>query len=340
MPGRFSTSSTAAAAMGEQPLHAVEPPVLAKLALGGDEAVWREVMALHSNDALLPQSHLRASAARIGAAALAISALFAVLIVAVGAALRARKRAAAGGAAGGGKASAVPAVSALHTAYQITNLAVNLGLGVLGAYHFALAMPPLAEVGLAQRVEGWESVAVFAELQIGYQLWSIPTGLFLVGEHGAMLVHHACVMVVGSMSAFFTNGFRFYTPFFYGLIEISSVPLAVMNAFRASPAMARRHPAVHQGFRLVFSLLFLTVRIYMWVPQILDYLRVGAMLGLTCGTSLCRAGCALSWWAAVGLTCLQFIWGSKICKGLFRAFAAMSGRGREGGRGSKKVRAD
>ena len=113
-----------------------------------------------------------------------------------------------------------------------------------------------------------------------------------------------------------------------------------MNAFRASPAMARRHPAVHQGYRLVFSLLFLTVRIYMWVPQILDYLRVGAMLGLTCGTSLCRAGCALSWWAAVGLTCLQFIWGSKICKGLFRAFAAMSGRGRKGGRGSKKVRAD
>ena len=224
---------------------------------------------------------------------------------------------------------AMPHVTEWKTAYQITNLLVNLGLGLLGIYHYNYTVTKPSDTPTSQRVEGWEDMSAFAELQIAYELWATPVGVFLVNEHGAMLFHHVCVIVVGSMSAFFTNGFRYFTPFFYGLIEISSVPLAAMNAFKGNPELAQRYPLANQLIRLVFAVSFLTVRFFMWMPNIVRYLHVAAMLGFTCRSTKCTVGCALSWWSAIGLTCLQLLWSYKIVQGILGALI---------GGGSSKVK--
>ena len=355
MIGTSGNPSAAAAAVHE-------PQSFVRSALGAssDTAFWDEVNALHDNDALLPPEHLRASATRIGSVLAIISILYMFLVLLVRAARRTigkrsdgngivRRQSSSSSSATDGtsnvaRASAnstssnrsnndiehtpLPRVSEWKTAYQITNLAVNLYLGLLGIYHFLYTITPSSQTPPSQRVEGWENMSIFGELQIGYQLWAIPVGIFLVNEHGAMLAHHLCVIVVGAMSSFFTNGSRYFTPFFYGLIEVISVPLAVMNAFKGNPELARKFPVASQMSRLVFAISFLTVRVVMWMPQMIDYLRVAATLGFTCRSMKCRVGCAMSWWSAVGLTFLQLLWATKIVQGLLKIIFG-SGKGSE-----------
>ena len=293
-----------------------DPPAFVRsiLAPANDagQAMWEEVASLHDNDALLPADQLLASARRIASVVAIISTLYSFLVVFIRSARRMMVQ-------DSDERKAVPHVTEWKTAYQITNLLVNLGLGLLGIFHYNYTVTKPSVTPTSQRVEGWEDITVFAELQIAYQLWAIPVGILLVNEHGAMLFHHVCVIVVGSMSAFFTNGFRYFTPFFYGLIEISSVPLAVMNAFKGNPELSQRYPMANQLIRLVFAVSFLTVRFFMWMPNIVRYLHIAAMLGFTCRSTKCAVGCALSWWSAIGLTCLQLLWSYKIVQGIVGA---------------------
>mmetsp|Transcript_12529 Transcript_12529/g.27071 ORF Transcript_12529/g.27071 Transcript_12529/m.27071 type:complete len:345 (+) Transcript_12529:193-1227(+) len=332
------------------------PPSLVGAALLGssDAAFWDEVHALHDNDALLPPDNIRASLTRIAASVATISTLYAFLVLLIRTAVARRRRknsyekrnednenisnssrCSRRGSTGDSPAPPLPHISEYKMAYQVTNLVINLVLGLLGLYHFLYTVTPSDRTSPSQRVEGWDDLSIFGELQIGYQLWSIPVGIWLVNEHSAMLAHHVCVMIVASMSAFFTNGFRYFTPFFYGLIESSSVPLAVMNAFRGNPQLAQRYPKVSQMSRNVFIISFFTVRFVLWMPQIIDYLRIAAMLFFTCRTTTCQVGCAMSWISAVGLTFLQLLWATKIVRGLVRL---ASGGGSVGGdkRGKKE----
>lgn len=302
---------------------AYEPPSFVKSALAPGEqgsAFWQEVSALHDNNALLPADHLRSSLSRIGSAVAVITTMHVLLVFSIRSARRVVSKKTDNDRNENDEKSALPhvPVSDWKTAYQITNLAVNLALGLLGIYHFFHTITAPSQTPPSQRVEGWENMSIFGELQIAFQLWAIPVGVFLVNEHGAMLAHHFCVIVVGSMSAFFTNGFRYFTPFFYGLIEISSVPLAVLNAFKGDPQLAQRFPMMNQTIRLIFAISFLTVRFVMWMPQITDYLRVAAMLFFTCRSTKCRVGCAMSWLSAVALTFLQLLWATKIVQGLVK----------------------
>jgi len=303
-----------------------EPPAFVKSRLApaddAGSAMWDEVASLHDNDALLPVDQLTASLNRIGSVLAVISTLYAFLVVFIRSVRRmmiydGRKE--------------MYHVSEWKTAYQITNLTVNLSLGLLGIYHYNYTVSQPSATPTSQLVEGWEDMSIFGELQIAYQLWAIPVGKFLVNEHGLMLFHHVCVIVVGMMSAFFTNGFRYFTPFFYGLIEISSVPLAVMNGFKGNPELSRRYPSLNQVARLVFAVSFLVVRFFMWMPNIARYLHVAAMLGFTCRSKKCQLGCALSWWSAIGLTCLQLLWSYKIVHGVI--MGALTGGAGGGGVG-------
>lgn len=208
----------------------------------------------------------------------------------------------------------------IKRSYQLTNLLVNFFLGTYGIYFFIQKIPSVQDISTVEKIEGMRDVTFFANVQIGYQLWAIPVGLFLVNEMGLMIVHHFAVICVASISTFLTNGFRYYTPFFYGVIEISSVPLSLMNMFKNNPEWQKRYPTANHIIRLVFSLTFLTVRVYMWLPLIYDYLRhLGMVLWtsdnftVTCiYTSMCVS--------AVLLTFLQLFWASLIVKGMVGVF--------------------
>lgn len=206
--------------------------------------------------------------------------------------------------------------------YQLTNLTVNACLGTVGLYHFYYTLPD--NPSLQEQVLGWqESLYPIAGLQIAYQLWAIVMGIFVVKESPAMILHHVCVILVSCMCSFMTIGFRYWTPFFLGMVELSSVPLAIMNTFKDYNVFIQQYPKVYFYVRLAFAFSFLIVRWFMFAPRKYIFLRQ-CMWAILSSTS--RRGryyqvfMSFVWISAFFLWCLQVFWGTLILKGLANVF--------------------
>jgi len=203
----------------------------------------------------------------------------------------------------------------LKTAYQITNMTVNLGLGAYGIYHFFFSLPVMDAVPITERISGFPEFAIFGAIQVGYNAWALPIGYYFMDEPMSMLGHHIAVLCVGSISCFGSFGFRYHAPFFFGVIEISSVPLSIMNFCKNNQELADgRFPKLFPKIRVVFVVTFLTVRVLMWTPLIKDVLYSSALLGWTCDTNACRIGVGSFWCSVMFLTLLQFYWAFLIIK--------------------------
>lgn len=215
-------------------------------------------------------------------------------------------------------------------AYQFTNMSVNLFLGLYGIYHYYASVPQMHLVPITERIRGFPEFAIFGALQTGYNLWSLPIG-FVMKEPMAMVGHHIAVLCVGSLSCFSVHGFRYHAPFFFGVIEISSVPLSIMNFCKDNKDMKLKIGKNSKGdfpleklggiIRPIFAITFLLVRVILWSPQILDVLRISGLLGYTCpsGDYVCRTALGSFWLSALFLTLLQFFWGSLVVKGILNA---------------------
>lgn len=203
-------------------------------------------------------------------------------------------------------------VDSYRDSYQMTNMCVNFVLGCLGIYHY-LRLP--SNVPISERITMPDYV-LFAKLQIGFNLWAVPVGLLMVNESTTMLIHHACVILIAGMSCFCTAGYRYHCPFFYGLIEISSVPLSIMNMFKNNRKWIENKPSVYAAVRVTFAVAFLTTRVVMWIPQMFDFLYIISLYFWTCQSPFCYAVNGVNFSNGIFLTCLQLFWASEIVKGL------------------------
>lgn len=194
----------------------------------------------------------------------------------------------------------------MKASYQLTNLLVNLSLGLLGIY-YELFSGSQVDHSIANKIMGHPELRYFAIIQIGYQLWGLPIGIFCVNETSSMIVHHVAVICVASTSTFLTCGFRYFTPFFYGVIEISSVPLSVMNSFKNNPDWITRYPNLYGKVRLVFGLTFLAVRVVFWTPFYWDVIVLAMMLWRSSvGSTKVILGVFNA--SSMVLTLLQYFW--------------------------------
>ncbi len=204
----------------------------------------------------------------------------------------------------------------LQNSYKATSLVMNGLLAGIGIYHFYVTLPNMSTP--TERIEGYEELLILPCIIIAYNLWALPTGL-LIGEPTEMIIHHIAVLIVGSLAAFFTNGFRYHTPFFFGLIETSSVPLVIMNLFRENPDLDAKHPVASLATALCFAISFLVTRVFMWLPQAADFIRLSGMLAYTASTIGGRMMLGSSVVVCLFLTLLQLFWASKIVKGMINA---------------------
>lgn len=203
-------------------------------------------------------------------------------------------------------------------AYQMTNGITNLGLGLMGLYYQFYVLPESAST--QQRIEGLSDLYILGAIQIGFQIWSIVIGLLWVDESTHMLFHHGAVIMASAKSVFMTNGFRYYAPIALGMTELSSVPLSVMNAFKDNAAWREANPQGYLASRLLFSLAFLGIRIVIFVPQHLEYLRLTFLMNYFADTQhvglLYRAYMGIAWVGGIFLLVLQLYWGCLIVNGL------------------------
>ena len=221
--------------------------------------------------------------------------------------------------------SSTPLLQRRRLAYQATNLVVNSFLGLAGIY-CEVFLKPNSQMQVTELITNFNHFQYFGSIQLGYQMWAIPVGVFLVSESTPMLVHHCATILVATMSSFFSNGFRFYASFFYGLIEITSVPLSIMNTFKDHPKWIERHNLAYLVIRLVFAVSFLYVRLWLFIPRMASFLRDLYLIAATSDNQYYQVYMALVWMSSFFLQLLQIWWGSLIIKGLVKVVLGGEGK--------------
>lgn len=202
--------------------------------------------------------------------------------------------------------------------YQITNLITNSFIGLLGLYAQYHLLPENPTV--KEKIQGSDQLAILGSIQIGFQVWSIFMGLFVVEESVAMLAHHGCVICASFKVTFMTNGFRYFAPLAFGMTELSSVPLAIMNAFKNNKSWIDARPQFYGCIRAVFAATFLFVRIYKFVPQHLEYLKLSFLVPYLAQDhdAWYRTYMFTNWIGACFLLYLQLYWGYLIVSGMLK----------------------
>jgi hypothetical protein len=211
-----------------------------------------------------------------------------------------------------------PSARVYKVSYQLTNFLVNLALALLGiAYHDFFRF---FDKSIEYQVLSHRKYYTFSAIQFGYNLWALPVGVLLVKESIPMLLHHVFVLIVSYCSGCLSLGFNSFSPFMYGVLETSSVPLAIMNTFKDHPEYVQAYPKVYASIRVIFAVSFLIIRWVLFIPLILQFLRFYAMATIACPSTPIKLIRALSWMSSFFLLILQLYWGGLVVKGLLRLF--------------------
>merc|ERR1719359_1697822 len=96
-------------------------------------------------------------------------------------------------------------------------------------------------------------------------LWDIPCSVFIPSmKDNVMLAHHlGMALVAGAVST--TGTGSYYALFFFGVIEISSIPLTLVDIFHPKrfPQLAKKYAILgtaNEVCRPLFAVLFLLLR--------------------------------------------------------------------------------
>jgi len=209
----------------------------------------------------------------------------------------------------------------IQNSYQATNLCVNLTLGLYGLYTWLTIVPGLYTIPPPDKITGFLQFIPFSAAQLGYNMWSIPMGVLVIGESKAMLGHHVAALIISFLANFFTVGYRYYSPFFLGVYELSSVPLAIMNSFKKNREWANKNsPISFVTAKVMFAVFYLVIRVILGTPQMWDNMRIATILFGGCGDIYCRllvgTFCVLGYFLAL----LQYAWGYLVVTGLYQVW--------------------
>lgn len=161
---------------------------------------------------------------------------------------------------------------AFKASYQLTNLLVNFSIGIYGLHECMKSKDFLfskwSEGGIADHVFHHENFYLFPAFQVGYNLWSLPVGILYVKEPPSMIVHHISVIIICSLSATSHFGFRIHAPYFLGMFELSSVPLAVVNYLKDHHDWTVKHcKGPFMMMKILFAVTFVSIRIVLGTPH-------------------------------------------------------------------------
>lgn len=176
----------------------------------------------------------------------------------------------------------------MKLSYVATNFTVNLSLGLLGLYTILTSPNPMAlinptyEPSLLERVTGYNQYANFASYQLAYNIWALPVGIFYVDEAPLMILHHISVLTSTTLSCYSNLTYLYSSVYIFGLAELSSVPLAIMNYLKENKEWAQRN--FQKGsliFKVMFAVSFLILRVIVATPLIMDLTRSSFLVNWT-----------------------------------------------------------
>ena len=218
------------------------------------------------------------------------------------------------------------------TAHQFVALPLMIFLSVIGWSTWFTTegnegySTPLERVSKVHEVGRQLSGIIFCQLL----LWDVPIGLLTKTlRQPEMILHHVLMLILAYMSFKF-NMFTYYTPLYFGAIELSGVPLALVDLThpRHQPwcTFFEQHPnlaILPQISRPAFAVLYFICRMFIFpyymfgmvLPDIYDLLSEGSDMA----ASLIVVGIF-----AILLTLLQLYWGLLIAQQVMKMFNSSS----------------
>ena len=195
--------------------------------------------------------------------------------------------------------------SPLHVclAYQIVSTVCVFRLSYLGWYGIVHDLGDMTTP--VQRIHGSTNTGTTLGYFMGnYQLWNFGVSL-LIPEYRTVpiLLHHS----ISALLAFLTTTpyLQTYSLFYSGIVEISSIPLAIVDVNKLVDLDQKNLVMIS---RAVFAVLFILLRVVVWTAVNASFYR--DMVSL----SVLDAYCIVFVTSNVGLTGLQYYWASKIVK--------------------------
>ena len=168
----------------------------------------------------------------------------------------------------------------MRLSYQATNFIVNLSLAILGIYTIFNSKKPLTllhpfyESDILVRISGYTQYTYFAAFQLGYNFWALPVGILFVDESPFMILHHVAVLSSTVLACYSSTAYNYASVYIFGVAEMSSVPLAIMNYLKYHREWTKKHFESGYGvIKIVFAVSFLILRVFIATPLILDLLR-------------------------------------------------------------------
>jgi len=155
-------------------------------------------------------------------------------------------------------------------------------------------------------------------VMLAFQIWDFCSTVLMSKEvkgQAQHIAHHASSTLLCAIALLNgPHGFlMYYGPFFFGISEISSIPLAFMDLFKYSKELTATYPNANEAIRVSFAVLFLLLRCIYWPIVSVNFWRN------TLTYSAIPLWLEIVWYFFnISLTLLQFYWGSLIIKGIIK----------------------
>lgn len=145
-------------------------------------------------------------------------------------------------------------------AHQVCSLAAMSFIAGCGVYYW------FTEAGHAKdriysKLEGG---VVVSKANLAFQIYDLIATICIRDLRKAeMLVHHSLAILL----AYFLlrNDYcHYYSIFFLGVTEASSIPLCIVDVFKHFRKLAARYDALNTSLRILFALGFMVIRVVWW----------------------------------------------------------------------------
>jgi len=157
-----------------------------------------------------------------------------------------------------------------------------------------------------------------AKVQLAFQFFNFLVTLFEseLANRPVMLVHHAVTASLAWFGTYHATYLHYYSLFYYGLSEISSIPLVFVELFRYFPGFAEKNRIADIGCKAIFFFCFIYFRLVLWSIVNFSFWK-DTLSTLADQKSHCPAVAVYFLAANLILSGLQFYWGWILIKEAF-----------------------
>jgi hypothetical protein len=155
-----------------------------------------------------------------------------------------------------GPFKAKPATAAHH----IAMFPPFLYLAYKGWAHWNTSSAQVPDSAVDRMFATFDGAACFSPTMLGLQIFDLTTTTLIPGMRKPDAIAHHAVALILAYHLTRLGFLQYWQPFYFGLLEASSVPLCFVDLFRTFPKVANKLNAVNELARVLFAASFLPVR--------------------------------------------------------------------------------